>query len=120
MKIRSWAFLLLVSIVLIACSQVPAVPTTPPLDFASIMERGVIYADPVFTNGVEDNAWDTGLIDSGSVIAHNGELHMFYNGIPLWASPVAVGYATSADGVEWTRMSDDPVFSIQDVVSLFQ
>ena len=36
---------------------------------------------------------------------------MFYNGISGWPAHVQVGYATSEDGLNWTRMSDEPVFT---------
>ncbi|MCA9926626.1 MAG: hypothetical protein KC421_29860 [Anaerolineales bacterium] len=36
---------------------------------------------------------------------------MFYNGISGWPAHVHVGYATSEDGLSWTRMTDDPVFT---------
>jgi len=49
-------------------------------------------------------------IDPGAVIVHDGQFHMFYNGINSFPARVGVGYATSTDGVTWTRASDEPVF----------
>ncbi len=55
--------------------------------------------------------WESAFIDPGAVIYHDGQFHMFYNGISGWPAHVKVGYATSEDGINWTRMSDEPVFT---------
>lgn len=60
--------------------------------------------------GVAD--WDSTFRDPGAVIYHAGQFHMFYNGINGWPRPVGIGYATSADGVQWKIQAKEPVFSV--------
>ena len=60
---------------------------------------------------VGSNGWESAFIDPGAVIYHDGQFHMFYNGISGWPAHVQVGYATSPNGENWTRMSDEPVFT---------
>lgn len=54
--------------------------------------------------------------DPGAVIYHEGQFHMFYNnqhGYP--PREVAIGYATSPDGVTWTRVSQDAILRVEDI-----
>lgn len=57
--------------------------------------------------------WDRAYLDPGAIVFDHGQFHMFYNGIDGWPRPVGVGYATSPDGVTWTRQADEPVFGAQ-------
>ena len=43
------------------------------------------------------------------MVYYNGKYHMFYNGITAYPAPVSVGYATSTDGRDWTKVSKNPV-----------
>ncbi|MBK8900949.1 MAG: hypothetical protein IPM53_07195 [Anaerolineaceae bacterium] len=61
--------------------------------------------------GTGSNVWESAFIDPGAVIFHEGQFHMFYNGISGWPAHVMVGYATSPDGENWTRMTDEPIFT---------
>jgi predicted GH43/DUF377 family glycosyl hydrolase len=67
---------------------------------------------PVLAHG-DANAWDSKYIDPGAVVWHDGQFHMFYNGMAEW-SRAAIGYATSPDGVNWTRASG-PLLQADDV-----
>jgi predicted GH43/DUF377 family glycosyl hydrolase len=100
--------LLLASVALTACKQEQKVWE---LDTAAIETGRIVHEEPVLPNG-PDGTWDEGLVDPGSAIYHDGEYHMFYNGLPYWPSLLGVGYATSPDGIEWTRMVDEPVFTV--------
>ena len=55
--------------------------------------------------------WDNQFIDPGGMIYHDGMFHMFFNGINGFPAPVGVGYATSPDGYQWTRQTNEPVLS---------
>ena len=46
----------------------------------------------------------------GAVVYHDGLFHMFHNELEWWPSQVHVFYSTSSDGLNWTRVSDDPLF----------
>lgn len=59
--------------------------------------------------------WDSGLLDPGAVVFHDDKFHMFYNAIPYLPAQIAVGYAVSPDGIAWTRIDTQPVFTVEDV-----
>lgn len=59
--------------------------------------------------------WESTYIDPGAIVQHDGEWHMFYNGIDSWPAPVKVGYATSPDGLTWTKQATEPVFVTSEI-----
>ncbi|MDH5506965.1 MAG: hypothetical protein OEZ02_07065 [Anaerolineae bacterium] len=87
-----------------------AVPTTalPAGSFPTVFT--LFSVDPVLKAG---RSWDGTHISPGAVVWHDGFFHMFYSGVNLsqGISHSAVGYAVSADGYEWVRVQDEPVFS---------
>lgn len=60
---------------------------------------------------VDDGVFATELTGTGATIYHEGQFHMFYNAIQGGWPPtdILIGYATSADGLNWTRSGDEPV-----------
>ena len=83
----------------------------PPIEFAlHVAGGGSILPD----TGIE--AFDTTYKDPGAVLYHDGQFHMFYNcqhGYP--PREVAIGYATSPDGITWTQVSQDTILRAADV-----
>ncbi len=70
-----------------------------------------LYPDnPVITRGTGES-WDRGFLDPGTVIYHDGSYHMLYVAIPNWPHPLAIGYAKSENGYDWTKQSSTPVLS---------
>ena len=55
--------------------------------------------------------WEDPLMDAGAVIYHDERFHMFTNSTTAFGEPANINYFTSEDGVEWTRQSDEPIFS---------
>lgn len=54
--------------------------------------------------------------DAGAVVYRDGLFHLFYNTIHSWPPrEILVGYATSADGLTWTRQGDEPVLLAEEV-----
>ena len=53
-------------------------------------------------------AWETKCIEAASVMEREGKLWMFYAG-GYNNNPQQVGVATSTDGIEWNRLSDQPL-----------
>ena len=51
----------------------------------------------------------------GAVVYHDGLFHMFHNELEWWPSQVHVFYSTSPDGINWTRVSDEPLFLGEDL-----
>ena len=58
--------------------------------------------------------FDSRYIDPGALIFHESKFHMFYPALPSSPPPLATGYATSEDGINWTRERQDPVLRIED------
>jgi predicted GH43/DUF377 family glycosyl hydrolase len=75
-----------------------------------------LYTDePVLHTGSKD-AWDSGWVEPGAVIFYDGKFYMFYNGGPEDGNTVSIGYATSSDGITWTRATSEPVFTSHDIL----
>jgi hypothetical protein len=119
---RTTGLLFLILFILNACYANPAVeisaqvPTAESMPIPSPLERGFkFYADnPVLSLG-SSGSWDSGLLDPGAVLFHEDQFHMFYNAVPYFPARIAVGYAVSPNGIDWTRVDTQPVFSIEDV-----
>jgi hypothetical protein len=58
-------------------------------------------------------SWDKGYVAAPHVIYHNGLYRMWYRGAAdlTTLDGAAIGYATSPDGVTWTRQGSGPVLS---------
>jgi predicted GH43/DUF377 family glycosyl hydrolase len=66
--------------------------------------------NPVLTPGTGD-AWDAGPLQVDAVLQDNGTYHMWYTALKDFSPPASIGYATSTDGINWTKYEDNPVFS---------
>jgi len=54
---------------------------------------------------VSGEGWDSSLVADPDVIFNGHQLYMFYNG------STDIGYATSRDGINWTKYGSNPVLS---------
>lgn len=73
--------------------------------------------NPIFDVG-EDDAWDNAVVSEAKVIFDGQTYHLWYAArrrlqTPTGAqrSPMQAGYATSDDGLHWTRHPDNPIMS---------
>ena len=72
---------------------------------------GIIWTkhpDPVLEPG-GSGSWDSYTVELGSVIWSGSLYLMWYAGGPFGSSPVAVGLATSPDGISWSKYTGNPV-----------
>ena len=61
-------------------------------------------------NGGPANAWDGGRVFYHYVLFDGSKYHMWYVGYnPTLNVPPAIGYATSPDGLQWTKYANNPV-----------
>ncbi|MDJ0955018.1 MAG: hypothetical protein QNJ81_15170 [Acidimicrobiia bacterium] len=58
-----------------------------------------------------ESGWDASFSYSPWVLHHEGRFHMFYTG---WRVDVAIGYASSDDGLTFTRSEANPVLEIEE------
>jgi len=65
---------------------------------------------PVVDHG-KPGSWNSIYTDPGAVMYDKGQFYIFYNGFNGWPAPVEIGYATSPDGLNWTKQGDDPVLT---------
>jgi len=68
--------------------------------------------NPVFS-GTGENTWDQVIRERGWILLEDGVYHMWYTG---YTSPSGqdteshLGYATSTDGLKWTRYNGNPIY----------
>lgn len=80
-------------------------------DFPAELVEFIGYNEnPVFT-GAESTSWDKEIRERGYIIYESDIYKMWYTGYNSEISEEKyLGYATSKDGVNWIRYSDNPVF----------
>ena len=71
-------------------------------------------SNPVLSPGGASD-WDNTSVGYCSVIYSYGTWRMWYGGGP--GTNQGIGYATSADGIIWTKSPDNPIFSVSNNVS---
>lgn len=81
---------------------------TPPFP-EELIRFKTISENPVF-EGTGENTWDQKIRERGYILKEDGTYHMWYTGLQPGGSALALGYATSPDGITWTRYADNPIF----------
>jgi len=82
-----------------------------PLFPAELVTFGPASTEPLFAGGGAD-AWDRDLRERGWIMRDGGQWHLWYTGSNADRDPLRrVGYATSRDGLNWTRSPANPLVS---------
>src|SRR5512145_1654473 len=72
----------------------------------------VTTAGVIIPKGAEGE-WDHGFTYGPQVIEQDSLYHMFYaGGEDFSIKPSALGYATSADGLTWTKYENNPILQL--------
>ena len=75
-------------------------------------EFSLVQDEPVISLGAEGE-WDSGVLRFPYVLRHNDRFHMFYEArLPFDPNenlPVAIGYASSEDGISWVKSDLNPI-----------
>ncbi len=104
---------LLILIVALGCksNRKNAETKTISEEFPSEMVNFKPYKNnPVFS-GSNSNTWDNLIRERGYILMENGIYKMWYSGYKSDdTDPKYLGYATSTDGINWTRYADNPIF----------
>ena len=81
-------------------------------EFPSQMVNFTPYkANPVFT-GTNVDTWDKEIRERGYILFEEGLYKMWYTGYnPEKSDTKYLGYATSKDGINWTRYPQNPIFN---------
>lgn len=90
-------------------TQPPAATATPAPPTPTPGPAFEVYSNNPVVQTRKAPFWDRLYIDPGAIVFHDGQLHMFFNGIEEWPRPVGVGYATSTDGITWAKQGNEPV-----------
>jgi len=73
-------------------------------------------ADPVLEGSYVDGDWDKTYVSRATIIKNAvDDYEMWYSG-GVGAMDHGIGYATSSDGINWTRDADNPIFHKDDGV----
>ena len=81
------------------------------------VELASYESNPVVARGAAGE-WDSGFVFAGNVIYKDGSYHMFYaGGEDFSAKPHAIGYATSEDGLHWTKSASNPILKMNPAIA---
>lgn len=105
------------------CLVAAAVVCAAPLraqDFPpEIVEFTPYQGNPVFA-GTGEDTWDKQIRERGFILHEEDGYHLWYSGYNKDRSDeIHLGYATSPDGLVWTRHPDNPIFSESWVEDVF-
>ncbi|WP_240625893.1 glycoside hydrolase family protein [Spirosoma pollinicola] len=86
-------------------STIPLGPKFP----AEVTAFQSYSANPVFT-GTGSDTWDQNIRERGYILRENGIYHLWYTGYREGKNQTrSLGYATSKDGLKWTRNKGNPI-----------
>ncbi len=103
---------LLVAILLIAGCKYKdkASKEASPLFPSELVNFSPIEQNPVF-KGTDTDTWDQYIRERGYILKEDDIYKMWYTGYDGSDDPTMyLGYATSDDGIKWTRYADNPIF----------
>jgi sucrose-6-phosphate hydrolase SacC (GH32 family) len=113
MKKTSHVIVLMGFLILLSCKQGQnkVKNSDSSLEFATEMVEFVPYEHNPLFSGTKSDTWDRQIRERGFIMFDEGIYKMWYTGYEGDNDPKALGYATSDDGISWTRFSHNPVFS---------
>lgn len=85
-------------------------PTTAPFP-GEIIDFEAYESNPIF-KGTDTTTWDRKIRERGFILREEDGYHMWYTGYSKGGSDdtLALGYATSIDGLAWVRYDSNPIF----------
>ncbi|HEX3049645.1 MAG TPA: hypothetical protein VHP83_03240 [Aggregatilineaceae bacterium] len=106
---------MIVGIVLAILVVWVGIPTIQGQDTSGWKLEFSYYPDPMIEQGAAGE-WDSGFVWAGDVYFADGLFHMFYLGGLDWDTG-AVGYATSEDGLHWTKYAGNPILTLDEAIT---
>jgi beta-1,2-mannobiose phosphorylase / 1,2-beta-oligomannan phosphorylase len=92
----------------------------PAQDFPPAMVKFVPYRDNPLFAGTGGDTWDRMIRERGFILREEGMYHLWYTGYnPDRSETKYLGYATSPDGITWTRYNGNPIFDQSWVEDVF-
>ena len=114
MKTISYVLPLLLSMLFANCKQkqINAAKLSHTLEFANEMVKFVPFVNNPLFSGTNTDTWDKRIRERGFILSDDGIYKMWYTGYKGDDNdPKCLGYATSKDGIHWTRYPQNPIFS---------
>jgi hypothetical protein len=113
-NILFYAFLSILSLGIVSCNFRPKQEMISANDanFPPELVKFVPYEhNPIFS-GTDSNTWDQHIRERGYILIDDGVYKMWYSGYKGGDYDTkSLGYATSTDGISWTRYPQNPIFS---------
>jgi sucrose-6-phosphate hydrolase SacC (GH32 family) len=104
-------FMLMLTMVNCRSGRKPQDQAADAVTFARSMVAFTPYeANPVF-QGTGTATWDRQIRERGMILLEDGVYKMWYTGYTDDVGPKYLGYATSEDGINWSRYSDGPIYN---------
>jgi len=86
---------------------------------AELVDFVPFKGNPLFA-GTGTNTWDRNIRERGYILREGGKWHLWYSGYNNDRSDtIYLGYATSPDGLNWTRYPGNPIFDKSWVEDVF-
>ncbi|HTF20861.1 MAG TPA: hypothetical protein VK658_22460 [Chryseolinea sp.] len=105
------------STALICCTRHTEKPASTSVSSSSTIQLDTSLLDfrpyegnPVFA-GTGANTWDRNIRERGFILLEEDTYHLWYAGYAGNDTDMHLGYATSADGITWTRFAHNPIVS---------
>lgn len=103
--------LLLFSIFLLSNCETPAGKNLKANEFPDELVHFVPYkSNPVFS-GTGQNTWDSLIRERGYILKEDSFYYLWYTGYRHDDSVKYLGYATSPNGITWTRYPGNPIYN---------
>ena len=115
---KSINLMLVLSLLIAGCKQTPSTsknnkPKTDIFTFPTELVEFISYENnPVFTGSGSDT-WDSLIRERGFILREEGIYHMWYCGYREGPEKeIHLGYASSEDGLLWTKYEGNPIFDL--------
>lgn len=94
------------------CAEQPKATSCESVKFPSeLVDFAPYQQEPIF-NGTGQDTWDAMIRERGYILREDGRYHMWYTGYKGERSDTKyLGYASSPDGIRWTRHPGNPIFN---------
>ena len=111
--------ILLYCVIAFECGTISNSNSKSAIEFPKQLVSFVPYSsNPIFT-GTGEDTWDKQIRERGYIIREDNKYHLWYTGYSPKDVTKFLGYATSDDGIKWTRNQENPIYTANWVEDMF-